>query len=71
MTDDDELDDEDDGSMTDEEIWDSICQFAANRAGVSVERARAILYDAGYYAYGHTGIVEAVDVVSHALGRRF
>ena len=49
--------DEDD--CYDEWIWTGICQVAANRAAISVERARAILEDTGQHAYGHTGIVDA------------
>jgi hypothetical protein len=50
--------------IDEEEIWDGICRVAAKRAGVSVESAKAILAEAGYHAYGHAGIVEAVEVVA-------
>jgi hypothetical protein len=52
-----------DGEIDDEEIWDSICEVAAKMGSISVERAREILEDAGFHAYGHTGIVEAVEIV--------
>ena len=61
-----EIEDED---LDYEEIWDGICRVAARPAGVSAGRAKAILADAGHHAYGHTGIVEAVEVVVAALHR--
>ena len=59
---------EDIDEIDDEEIWTNICQMAAQRAGISIERAKTILEDAGYHAYGRAGIVEAIDIVSS--GRR-
>ena len=53
-----------DDDIDDEEIWNWICQTAAQRAGISTERAKAILEDAGFVAHYHTGIGEAVEVVS-------
>ena len=52
-----------DDDIDDEEIWNWICQAAAQRAGISAERAKAILEDAGFIAHYHTGIGEAVEVV--------
>jgi hypothetical protein len=49
--------------VDEEEIWRFICNAAARRAGISVERAESILEDAGYHAYGHTGVVDAVEIV--------
>jgi hypothetical protein len=46
-----------------ERVWDGICKIAAKRAGISPEGAMAILEDAGFHAYGHAGIVEAIEVV--------
>jgi hypothetical protein len=51
-----------------EVIWERICEIAASRAGISPERAEAILDDNGFDAYGHTGLVEAVEVVGWAIG---
>jgi hypothetical protein len=51
-----------------EVIWERICEIAACRAGISSERAEAILEDNGFYAFGHTGLAEAVEVVSWAIG---
>jgi hypothetical protein len=53
-----------------ERVWAAICKYAAQKAGISVERATAILEENGFNAYWHTGVVEAVDVVNWALGRR-
>jgi hypothetical protein len=59
----------DDADNIDEEwIWESICDMAAGRAGISVERAREILEAAGYHAYRDMGIVEATEVVVAAVG---
>jgi hypothetical protein len=52
-----------DDEIDDEEIWDSICEVAAKMASTSVEKAKELLEDAGFHAYGHTGIVEAVEIV--------
>jgi hypothetical protein len=54
----------------DDEIWMSICKIIAKRAGISPERAKAILDSEGFHAYGHTGIAEALEVVVAAIGRR-
>ena len=56
-------DDDDDESLDDDEIWMRICQVAAKRADVDIERARAILEDAGQTAVDHIGIAEAVETV--------
>jgi hypothetical protein len=58
-----EVDEIEDDDIDDEEIWNWICQTAAQRAGISTERAKAILEDAGFVAHYHTGIGEAVEVV--------
>ena len=58
-----EVDDIEDDDIDDEVIWNWICQAAAQRAGISTERAKAILEDAGFVAHYHTGIDEAVEVV--------
>ena len=58
-----------DDDIDDEEIWNWICQAAARRAGISTERAKAILEDAGFVAHYHTGIGEAVEVVAWAARR--
>ena len=60
---------EDDDTDDDDEIWAQMCGHIARRAGISAERTTAILWNAGYHAYGHTGLVEAFDVVFNALGR--
>ena len=60
------MDDDDIDDTDDEEIWACICRAAAKQAGVSVQTATTILEDAGFHAYGHTGIVEAIDVVCHS-----
>jgi hypothetical protein len=49
--------------LDDDEIWASICRIAAKNANVSIERARAILEDAGQTADNHIGITEAVETV--------
>lgn len=59
-----------DDDIDEEEIWDGICKVAAQRAGVTPERAETILANAGYHAFGHTGIVEAVTVVVEACGEK-
>ena len=46
----------------------NICKVAGKHAGISAERAKAIHESEGFHAYGHTGIVEAVEVVV-AVGR--
>ena len=61
---------EDDDTDDDDEIWAQMCGHIARRAGISAERTTAILWNAGYHAYGHTGLVEAFDVVFNALGRK-
>jgi len=53
-----------------EEIWMSICATAASKTGISPERAKSILDSAGFYAFGHTGVVEAVEVVVDAVGQK-
>jgi hypothetical protein len=58
-----EVDEIEDDDIDDEEIWNWICQTAAQRAGISTERAKAILENAGFVAHYHTGIGEAVEVV--------
>jgi hypothetical protein len=58
--------DEDD-DLDEEKVWLGICQVAAKHTRISVQRARAILEDAGYHAYGHLGIMDAIDVIEHAL----
>jgi hypothetical protein len=50
-----------------EELWAWICGYAAKQAGISAERAEAILEDAGMTAYDHTGTFEAIEVVSFAV----
>jgi hypothetical protein len=55
--------------IDDEFIWDTICQVAAKKAGVSADRAKAILASHGFDAFHHTGIVEAVEVVVTERGR--
>jgi len=59
-----------DDDIDDDAIRAQMCSHIAWRANISAERAAAILWDAGYHAYGHTGLVEAFDVVFNALGRR-
>jgi hypothetical protein len=59
-----------DDEIDDEEIWDSICEVAAKMASISVEKSKEILEDAGFHAHGHTGIVEAVEIVMVAPQRR-
>jgi len=44
------------------------CKVAVKHAGISAERAKAILESEGFHAYGHTGIVEEVEVIV-AVGR--
>ena len=66
----DQADDEIDDEIDDEEIWAGICKAAAKRAGISAKQAQAILEDAGYHAYGHIGIVEAIEVVLWQKPRR-
>jgi hypothetical protein len=56
--------------MTDKEIWRSICKTAARDAGISVEQASAILKLEGRTARHHCGIVDAVEVVKRATGKR-
>jgi hypothetical protein len=58
-----------DRQMTDEEIWEDICKIAAKQAGISIERAKAILADAGFDAFDHTGIAAAVKVVGRKVGK--
>jgi len=58
-----------DDDIDDEEIWNWICQAAARRAGISAEKAKSILEDAGFVAHYHTGIDEAVEVVVQAARR--
>jgi hypothetical protein len=41
-----------DDDIDDEEIWNLICQAAAQRAGISAEKAKAILEHAGFVALG-------------------
>jgi hypothetical protein len=57
---------EDDDTDDDDEIWAQMCGHIARRAGISAERTTAILWNAD----GHTGLVEAFDVVFNALGRK-
>jgi hypothetical protein len=58
-----------DDEIDDEEIWDSICEVAAKMASISIEKAKELLDDAGFHAYGHTGIVEAVEIAREHLGQ--
>jgi len=44
------------------------CKVAVKHAGISAERAKAVLESEGFHAHGHTGIVESVQVVV-AVGR--
>jgi hypothetical protein len=60
--------DPEDDEIDDEESWTNICKVAGKHAGISAERAEAIHESEGFHAYGHTGIVEAVEVVV-AVGR--
>jgi hypothetical protein len=60
---------DDDDDLDDEEIWENICRIAGKKAGISTEKAKAVLERAGFHAYGHTGIVEAVNVVLHSVGK--
>jgi hypothetical protein len=59
---------DDDDDLDDQEIWMNICNMAAKRTDISVERAKAILGE-GFHAFGHTGIVEAIEVVVAEVGR--
>jgi hypothetical protein len=52
-----------DSDYDEDEIWAFICEYAAEYAGISVERAATILEDAGQHAFGHTGVVNAVNTV--------
>jgi len=47
---------DDDDDVDDELIWDRICQ----KPPLIRTEAKAILDAAGFHAFGHTGIVEAV-----------
>jgi hypothetical protein len=58
----------DDDEIDEGEIWEGLCVVAAKHAGISIERAQAVLENAGYHAYGHIGILDAVNVVRHAVG---
>jgi hypothetical protein len=60
----------DDDETDAEEIWEGICETVARHSGISAAKARAILGGAGYHAYGHIGIVDALMVVQHALQQR-
>ena len=66
---DDDLDDDDDDD-DDDKIWTSICRIAGKHAGIPVERARAILEDAGQTADSHIGIAEAVETVVWTVRRK-
>jgi hypothetical protein len=56
--------------MTEEdEIWEIICKAAAREASISIEKAKAILDDAGLTAYHHTGISPAIKVVVSEMKR--
>jgi hypothetical protein len=57
--------------MDDEAIWASICRMAAKDAGVTVERARAILEEAGQTADSHNGMMEAIDTVLWVARRKW
>jgi hypothetical protein len=61
MTNDDEYDGDD------EQVWDEICRMCAKKTGVPFERAKAILESRGYHAYGHAGIVDALETVQHVV----
>jgi hypothetical protein len=56
--------------MSDEEIWEMICKAAAKKAGIPIEEAKAILADAGFDAFDHTGIFRAVKAVERATRRK-
>jgi hypothetical protein len=58
-----------DDTVDDERVWESICAIAGKYAGVSPQQARTILEAAGFHAYGHAGIVEAVEIVTQLAGR--
>jgi hypothetical protein len=59
--------DEDVDNIDEEEIWESICVIVAGMSGVSAERATAILDAAGFHAFGHTGILDALKVVRRSV----
>jgi hypothetical protein len=60
-------DDDDDDETDDEAMWAWICEYAGRQAGISAERARAILEEAGFHAYGHGGAFEAIEIVTEAV----
>jgi hypothetical protein len=66
---DDDMDDDEYGEEA-ERVWNGICGVCAKMTGISSEKAKAILEDRGYHAYGHTGIVEAFETVQHVLTER-
>jgi hypothetical protein len=47
-----------------EETWEWICNYAAEKAGLPIEAAKAILDEAGLHAYRHYGIVDAIETVT-------
>ena len=51
-----------------EEVWESMCKLVAKNCGVSVEWAKAVLDAAGFHAFGHTGILDAMNVVRNSMG---
>jgi hypothetical protein len=58
-----------DDEIGDDEIWLEICRAASQRAGISIEHARAILEDAGQTADDNLGVVEALETVLWAVQR--
>jgi hypothetical protein len=57
--------------IDDDETWARICRMAAKEASVTVERARAILEDAGQTADSHNGVMEAIETVLWMARRKW
>ena len=60
----------DEEEIGDEEIWENVCKVIARRAGISFEQAQTILEENGYSAYGHAGILDALNTVLWATGQK-
>jgi hypothetical protein len=53
--------------VDEEGIWETMCKVVAKRTGISIDRAKALLEASGMHAYGHTGLLDAVETVADAL----
>lgn len=54
--------------IDEQEIWEGVCEVAAQMSGVSVDRARALLDAAGFGPFGRGGILEEINIVRSSVG---